>query len=213
MSDGLVLIAVAMALGGAGGWIAGRASTVAERRQLRWQAAHDPLTGVLNRGGFHAAAAAVLAASARRRESVAAFMVDLEDFKTVNDVHGHRAGDAVLVQVAELLQRRAAELAGVVGRLGGDEFAVVLPRIGAGDVAAVAASFARLLSRVYRVPAIGSDRFVPVGASVGAGLERPAWPAGLEQLLRDADSAMYAAKRGRGPRVDAASPRLLGRTG
>jgi diguanylate cyclase (GGDEF)-like protein len=214
MSNGLVLVVVAMALGGAGGWIAGRASTVSERRRLRWQAVHDPLTGVLNRGGFHAAATAVLAASVRRRESVAAFMVDLEDFKTVNDVHGHRAGDAVLVQVAGLLQRRAAELAGVVGRLGGDEFAVVLPGIGADDVAAVAASIARLLSRVYRVPAAGSDRFVPVGASVGGSLERPAWPAGLEQVLRDADSAMYAAKRDRGSGVDAAaSPRLLGRTG
>jgi diguanylate cyclase (GGDEF)-like protein len=216
VNDGLAcfLVTGALALSGLVGWIAGRASIASECRRLRWWADHDALTGLLNRAGFHAAATAVLTAAARHRDSVAAFIVDLEGFKAVNDVHGHRAGDAVLVQVGGSLQRWAAELDGVVGRLGGDEFAVVLPQLGAGDVTTAAASMARLLSRLYRVPAADTDRYVPVGATVGAGWSPRSRPTGLEELLRDADSAMYAARRGRGRTVRAAmSPRLLGRTG
>jgi diguanylate cyclase (GGDEF)-like protein len=204
-----VLLAAAVALTGVVGWIAGRASTASERRRLRWRADHDALTGVLNRAGFHAAATALLTESARREQSAAAFVVDLEDFKAINDVHGHCAGDAVLVQVAGLLHGVATELAGVVGRLGGDEFAVVLPRIGAADVTTAAASIAGVLSGLYRVPTKCGDRYVPVGATVGAGWARRGRPPGLDRLLRDADAAMYAARRTAAGR----DPRLLGRTG
>ena len=92
------------------------------KRELRWAAAHDPLTGLANRAEF-----------ARRLDRCASddlvlLYIDLDDFKPINDMYGHHVGDRVLVEVG----RRIAAVIGpgdIVGRLGGDEFAVVCPGV------------------------------------------------------------------------------------
>jgi diguanylate cyclase (GGDEF)-like protein len=149
-------------------------------RDSETQADRDPLTDLLNRRGLaraHAALAAAPAAAGRLA------VVDLDDFKQVNDGHGHEAGDALIVAVADRLRAAVGER-GVVARPGGDEFAVLLH----GDVEA-----AEVLRTVFAEPFAVDGRTVPVRAS--AGLVDLGSSASLDQLLVDADIAMYAAKR------------------
>ena len=96
-------------------------------RALEATAQTDELTGVLNRRTFDAALASALASGRRYREGGVIAFIDLDGFKTVNDVHGHAAGDALLRHVGHLLSTQVRE-SDIVGRLGGDEFAVVLTR-------------------------------------------------------------------------------------
>lgn len=101
--------------------IAEQRARIAELERL---ATTDPLTGIANRRGFEAALARVLSLVKREGQSGAVTYIDLDDFKSVNDSHGHDAGDAVLREVARVLRAGAREF-DVVSRLGGDEFAVI----------------------------------------------------------------------------------------
>ena len=152
------------------------------KRELRWAAAHDPLTGLANRAEF-----------ARRLDRLDAddlvlLYIDLDDFKPINDAHGHHVGDAVLVEVA----RRIRSVVGpqdVVGRLGGDEFAVVCP--GLSDPVDGCAVGNRIIDAVGASMEI--DGFeLAVGASVGVAVgAQPLIPA---VLVQQADDALYQAK-------------------
>ncbi|MDP9819869.1 GGDEF domain-containing protein [Spirilliplanes yamanashiensis] len=154
--------------------------------QLRHQAFHDSLTGLANRALFLERLAAALPAAP------AVLLIDLDDFKPVNDRYGHAAGDRLLVEVARRLT--AAVRAGdTVARLGGDEFAVIVAGDGAG---AVPARVAAALAEPF---AVGDT-----GASIGVAHARPGQSA--DAVLHEADLAMYAAKaRGKGTLVEYAA--------
>ncbi|USI72103.1 GGDEF domain-containing protein [Sphingomonas morindae] len=94
-------------------------------RELRHQAARDPLTGLLNRRGFEAAAARALGAAARARGRAVLTVADIDHFKAINDRHGHRAGDRTLRYVADRLSVGLRQ-GDIVARVGGEEFALLL---------------------------------------------------------------------------------------
>lgn len=157
--------------------------------QLEHQAAHDSLTGLVNRTRFRREVdEAIEELETSGRRPVVLF-VDLDDFKDVNDRHGHTVGDRVLVAVAEAL-RDAVGALGTAARFGGDEFALLLDDLPEPDVELFTE---RVLTAVREAPTVHEGRSVHVGASVGAAVIAPGDT--VEQLLRRADAAMYAAKR------------------
>ncbi|WP_432523255.1 diguanylate cyclase domain-containing protein [Kineococcus sp. SYSU DK006] len=170
---------------------------VTERRalqsELRHRALHDPLTGLPNRTLFVDRLEHAVAAAERERTRVGLLYVDLDGFKAVNDTAGHAAGDEVLVHVAQLLTR-CVRPGDTVARLGGDEFAIVCPGTnGEGDLVAIGH---RVIAALAAPVPVGGYEAV-VGASIGVRACDGSAPA--ERLLREADEAMYAAKRaGRG---------------
>jgi diguanylate cyclase (GGDEF)-like protein len=154
--------------------------------RLRHAAAHDPLTQVLNRGGFMARAADELAAC----RTAAMLMMDIDFFKKVNDTHGHAAGDEVLTRFAGVA---AACLRGgdVLGRLGGEEFAVLLPGCGVEDARAIAQRICDAFA-AQPVELAGGAR---LHATVSIGLAcREGGQAPVDALLSTADAALYRAK-------------------
>ena len=179
------------------GRIVGTVGTVwdvtARRRleeQLRHEARHDPLTALSNRADFAERLARALAdATGREDGGVAVLFLDLDDFKVVNDSLGHAVGDQLLVDVAARLLN-ATRGCDAVARLGGDEFAVLLRGVrGDRDSITVAE---RILAALRR-PLTLEGREVRVGASIG--IAHPAAGDGAEELLRNADAAMYWAKQ------------------
>ncbi|MFG1921427.1 diguanylate cyclase domain-containing protein [Cryptosporangium sp. NPDC048952] len=161
------------------------------RDQLQHEATHDPLTGLPNRTLFNER----LEAGASGQ--CALLLVDLDDFKLINDVHGHPAGDAVLVAVAGRL-RECTRPGDTPARLGGDEFAVVLPGASPVDAERVAERFRVLL----RAPVKADGDELAVSASVGIGI---GVALGSESLLSVADQAMYRVKRARREAASAVS--------
>ncbi len=160
--------------------------------QLEQLATQDPLTNVLNARAFSHELAQELSRNRRYGRPLALIYLDLDDFKSINDAHGHATGDAVLRLVADAM-RSAVRQADIVGRLGGDEFAVLMPETD-GDVAHAAAT--RLVTGIRTV-----FRGTPsVTASIGV-LAVSGTEAGTDELLRKADQAMYAAKRAGKDRV------------
>ena len=156
--------------------------------RLRHQAFHDALTGLPNRTLAMARLTEATAQARRTGGTVAAVLVDLDGFKNVNDTLGHRCGDELLQQVAERL-RNCAPDTGTVARIGGDEFAVVLP---GGTAQAGAAVARRVIAALHRPIGVGGQE-TRTGASIGvAELDGHR---SAEELLADADIAMYAAKR------------------
>lgn len=166
--------------------VLGQMQDVTERREyearLRHLADHDALTGLLNRRAFEEALDAHVARVRRYGAAGALLLLDLDGFKDVNDTHGHHAGDALLVRVADTLGVRLRET-DVLARLGGDEFAVLLPM----ESAQAAELVARALVDVVR--GLDADVTASVGVAVVADGDVTA-----EGLMIDADRAMYAAK-------------------
>lgn len=160
-------------------------------QELERLASTDPLTGLSNRRHLFDNAETLLRAAARSPAPMSALMVDIDHFKNVNDKLGHAAGDTVLQEIAVRLGQnlRSGDL---LGRVGGEEFAILLPATGADAARGVAE---RLRLAVSGAPiALGSGE-VTVTISLGvAVLAGPA--ATMEKLLRRADEALYAAKRG-----------------
>jgi diguanylate cyclase (GGDEF)-like protein len=159
--------------------------------ELERRALHDPLTGLANRTLFHDRLQHALS---RRGGTVAVLFLDLDDFKTVNDTSGHDAGDEVLTSVANALQRTVRP-ADTVARLGGDEFAVLLDDHPDAYAAGLVAS--RLIEAV-QAPTMVAGRRHSIGASIGISLGASGVASG-DELMRDADIAMYVAKgKGKG---------------
>lgn len=169
--------------------------------KLSTQARTDSLTGLHNRASLLAGLSAGLA----RGEDPAGLQVlflDLDDFKDVNDELGHRAGDVVLIEVAARL-RASVRPTDVCARLGGDEFAVLLHGTGLAEATEIAQ---RIVDAVAEPFLVGAES-MRVGASIG--IATPAAGVGIEELVHQADLAMYAAKaKGKG-RVEAFTPGLL----
>ncbi|MDP8976727.1 MAG: EAL domain-containing protein [Actinomycetota bacterium] len=170
---------------------------VADRRRLehdlRHQALHDPLTGLANRTLLRDRLEHAVARCRRGSESLALVTVDLDDFKLVNDTLGHPAGDRVLVEVARRLLQ-SVRAGDTVARMGGDEFAILLEHADDGTLDLVA----RRVQSWPTSPIEFDGRTVPIRGSVGvATTGRSSFDA--EELLRNADLAMYAAKsKGKG---------------
>lgn len=160
----------------------------AEARQ-RWEARHDPLTGLPNRLHFAETAERTLARWRETGGSLAVALIDLDRFKLVNDTYGHPTGDRLLQAVAPLL-RRAVRAGDLVARLGGDEFVVLThDPAGALDVA----DLTRRLGEVWGTPLeLGATTAFPSGTT-GVALARSPLDT-AESLLRDADAALFRAK-------------------
>ncbi|HEY0779118.1 MAG TPA: EAL domain-containing protein, partial [Gemmatirosa sp.] len=182
-----------------GGIVAGVAVSVdvSERKRLEarleHQAFHDPLTGLANRALFRDRVGQALAQAQRGGARPTVLFLDLDDFKGVNDSLGHAQGDHLLTQVAARLLN-ATRGCDTVARLGGDEFAVLLASTSHADEAVIVAE--RITTALTR-PFTLAAREVCVGASVGIAAAVPG--DGTDELLRNADLAMYRAKaRGKG---------------
>ena len=155
---------------------------------LQRQAHHDPLTGLKNRRRFEEDLLTELARSRREGTSGALLMLDLDNFKQVNDTLGHPIGDRVIEGIAEVLRSRMRET-DVLARLGGDEFAIVLPRCSPEEARGVADAITEAIRQ--HVPP--SD-VPPITASVGIAMFGEGTTASFESVMADADAAMYAAK-------------------
>ena len=156
--------------------------------QLEHQAYHDALTGLPNRLLMKDRLEQALWQADRANEQVAVMLLDLDDFKTINDSLGHNVGDELLKEVSNIL-RACATSGDTIARLGGDEFALIVPVTGPDDCARVASKIQEKLSHPINL----KDRQHYLTTSIGISI----YPDdGLipESLLRAADSAMYAAK-------------------
>jgi len=172
--------------------IAGLSQLRRTQAQLELLATHDPLTTVLNARAFASQVAQELGRNRRYGRPLALIYLDLDDFKRVNDAHGHATGDAVLRLVADAM-RSAVRQADFVGRLGGDEFGVLLPETDGSVAHSVANRLAGGIRTVFRgTPSVTAS----IGVVAVTGTE-----AGSDELLRKADQAMYEAKRAGKDRV------------
>ena len=176
----------------------GHGTDLTEKRRSEQQvtrlAHYDSLTGLANRVQMSKVLEQILAAPSARERSCAVLMLDLDRFKQVNDTLGHPAGDALLKQVAQRLERAIGQQ-GRCGRLGGDEFQVVVPgHQDRSTLAQLAQEIIAALSQPYAVQGTS----VVIGASVGIALA-PEHGTTSEELIRNVDLALYAAKdAGRG---------------
>lgn len=160
-------------------------------QEVRHRSLHDPLTGLANRSLFFDRVGHALARLARRPgASVAVLYIDLDNFKTVNDTMGHARGDRLLTLVATRL-RSVARIVDTVARLGGDEFALLLEDLTTPEGALVVAD--RAVS-VLREPFDLAGESVNVSASIGVATRSDASTA-ADDLIQEADAAMYEAKR------------------
>jgi diguanylate cyclase (GGDEF)-like protein len=158
--------------------------------EIRHQATHDPLTGLSNRAGFELALTSAITEAQHSGHITALALLDLDDFKRINDNLGHAAGDQVLQHVATRL-RDCVRPNDTVARLGGDEFVLVLPSI---NYPAGAEIVARKLIAQIALPMQVDGNTVTVTVSVGiSALPQDGSDAAI--LLKSADHAMYSAKR------------------
>lgn len=159
--------------------------------KLLHQAFYDGLTGLANRALFRDRVEHALARTQRERSEVAVVFLDLDNFKSVNDTLGHAAGDALLRIVATRLLN-ATRGCDTVARLGGDEFAVVLEHVRTETDAIIVAE--RIINSLNTPIELESGNAVRANASIG--IARADGAETVEELLRNADVAMYAAKSG-----------------
>jgi diguanylate cyclase (GGDEF)-like protein len=152
----------------------------------------DALTGLLNRGAFMDALRRFIARLKRDGGNGVLMYVDLDNFKIVNDVRGHQAGDDMLMKVRDILvqQTRPTDM---VARLGGDEFAVWL---NGADLAIAQTRAAQFLARIKELAHLSGSLDRPVGMSIGIAVWEQQANEELDAFLARADAAMYKAKRG-----------------
>jgi diguanylate cyclase (GGDEF)-like protein/PAS domain S-box-containing protein len=168
---------------------------VSERKafeeQLQHQAFHDPVTGLANRALFARARPPRGGAHAPRARGRGGHLRDLDDFKTINDSLGHAAGDRVLLEVAQRLAAsvRATDTA---ARFGGDEFAILLEDI---ESAQEAADTAEPIIETLARPLAVDHKELAVRASLGISMVESDAVADADEMIRNADAAMYIAKR------------------
>ena len=163
--------------------------------QINHLAHTDPLTQLSNRRGISLFLKKLIAQTQRHDMSGAVLIIDLDGFKTINDVEGHAAGDAVLVEIAQRLHNNIRP-EDSVGRLGGDEFMVLLTNLNSNEDISqdFAMQAANKLCDKIKEPIVFENRLLNVGASIGIRI------LGFEELdtdkaIKDADTAMYFAKQ------------------
>jgi diguanylate cyclase (GGDEF)-like protein len=163
-----------------------------EEERTRYEALHDPLTGLPNRNLFLDRLGRALAQAERRKASVAVLFLDLDQFKLVNDSLGHAAGDELLAAVAPRLEQ-GLRPSDTIARFGGDEFAILADVKTEHDAVRVAERIEAALSRPFKLRQREHFVSASMGISLGRGEKAP------EAMIRDADAALYRAKdKGRG---------------
>jgi two-component system, cell cycle response regulator len=164
---------------------------IAAREQLRHQATHDVLTGLSNRRAIRDLLSLELARAARQRTPVGVVMVDIDHFKQVNDTYGHIAGDAVLSEVAARMrsQMRAYDSA---GRYGGEEFLLILPGC---DIQSAVVKADALRALIGGTPVLTQERPINIAASMGVAVYAEDSGFAPDDLIYQADTALYQAKR------------------
>jgi diguanylate cyclase (GGDEF)-like protein len=164
----------------------------------------DPLTGFYNHRYLHERLGEEVVRAQRSRQPLSVLMIDLDDFKLVNDTFGHLFGDRLLVWIAERI-RSTLRVSDVPARYGGDEFAIILPDA---DIDSARRAAERIL-QAFETQAFESDGRgpVPVSMSIGAA-SHPTDGRTATDLIAAADRGLYRVKRGGGRRVDIAGPTL-----
>jgi diguanylate cyclase (GGDEF)-like protein len=158
---------------------------------LKMQAYHDPLTGLANRLLFIDRLSLAIERAKRSNSVFALLMIDLNDFKIINDSYGHSAGDTLLVAVAERL-KAAVRTSDTVARLGGDEFVLILESLA--DINDIATITDKLVAAVNNPVVLKSGELVRIGISMGLALYPQHGP-DAERLINYADKAMYESKK------------------
>jgi diguanylate cyclase (GGDEF)-like protein/PAS domain S-box-containing protein len=170
--------------------------------ELGYLVEHDPLTGLLNRRGFVRELAHQMAYARRYGNGGAVLFLDVDDFKYVNDTLGHSTGDEVISDLARVVRKRLRET-DVFARLGGDEFAVLLPDAVVGEAETVSASLLEAVRDGCGI-SLGEGRRVTISVGI-ASFREPGKDLTPDDILVDADVAMYSAKEGGKDRVAIAS--------
>lgn len=165
------------------------ARIVMHEAELRAFAMSDSLTGALSRRAFRNEAARAIELAKRHKHELSCVLLDLDHFKAVNDTHGHGIGDLVLRATVNVC-REELRAADAIGRLGGEEFAILLPHTGLPAAMAVAEKLRTALARAYVQSENGPVR--PTASFGVAALDASA--PDIDELLRRADTALYAAK-------------------
>jgi diguanylate cyclase len=161
----------------------------AQERRARHDALHDAMTGLANMTLFHDRLGNALAQAHRHVRPLAVLFVDLDEFKSVNDTHGHDIGDRVLQMTAQRLQASLRE-GDTASRRGGDEFVILAPEADAAIAADISARIGDSVAQICHIDGVT----LTVTASIGVALY-PEDGATASALLRQADRAMYVAKR------------------
>lgn len=174
--------------------------------ELGYLVEHDPLTGLLNRRGFLRELTHELAYTRRYGGGGTVLFIDLDDFKRVNDTLGHSVGDQVISDVARIASERLRET-DIFARLGGDEFALLLPHTSVPEAEALAAS---LIETVQQACGLALSESRGISMSIGIkSFSRPDKDLAADDLLVDADHAMYLAKDAGKARVAVATDASL----
>jgi diguanylate cyclase (GGDEF)-like protein/PAS domain S-box-containing protein len=160
-------------------------------RQLAHQAFHDPVTGLANRALFSERVRHAVARARRDGRGLAVLFMDLDDFKTINDSLGHAAGDKVLVEVAKRLAA-SIRTSDTAARFGGDEFALLLEDV---ENVQEAAETAERILAALATPLSLAEKELTARCSLGIAMVEHGTPTDADELIRDADAAMYIAKR------------------
>jgi diguanylate cyclase (GGDEF)-like protein len=166
----------------------------------RYFAAHDELTGAVNRRALTQALDRDVARAVRAGESYALMMLDIDHFKAVNDTHGYHAGDRVLCHVAAVLRARL-RAQDLVGRYGGEEFMLLLPNTTPDGAAALAETLREVMEQT---PCMHEGRAIAVTVSIGVCGARLENASGWDCLIQAADQALYRAKAAGRNRVECA---------
>ena len=171
------------------------ARDISERKvfeeQPTHQAFHDPVTGLPNRALFVERVRHAVARARREERELGVIFLDIDDFKTINDSLGHGAGDLALMDVAKRLTQsiRSSDTA---ARFGGDEFVVLLEDL---DDTETAVEVAERILEDLRQPLMVESKELALRGSIGISILEASSSAGADELIRDADAAMYIAKR------------------
>lgn len=170
----------------------------AMQHSLQWQAWHDPLTRLLNRGALFERAKALVEQCQQQHRPFSVIQIDLDHFKSVNDRYGHQAGDLVLTHAARLItgSLQGADLA---GRVGGEEFCIVLPGSTLLQAQRVAERIRERISRKEIL--VHNSQTIRISASLGVSSAEPSESYVFEYLQMVADRRLYLAKRGGRNRV------------
>ncbi|MGC8529755.1 MAG: GGDEF domain-containing protein [Leptospirillia bacterium] len=152
----------------------------------------DPLTGVINRRGFEMRIKECLKAQESRQGECSVLFIDIDNFKKINDNHGHSVGDRVLLAVAQVLKGKTRG-DDIVARLGGEEFVVVLPSTPIDKAHIVAENIRQNVERIALLSAKDNKTIGAVTVSIGIDVHRPGqtW----QKTLERADQAMYQSKK------------------
>jgi diguanylate cyclase (GGDEF)-like protein len=162
---------------------------VESNARLQEMAARDPLTGLLNARAYYGLCDRLIRPAQRSGASFSVLFIDLDHFKSINDTHGHEAGDVVLKAVATCLAASSRQ-SDVVGRIGGEEFSIFLPDTTLAGAMLLGEKLRRDIEAL--MPDIGTTR-LRVTASIGAAGNQPEHQS-IAEIQREADAAMYQAK-------------------